>query len=133
MVGGAVPFHVTREVAFDYLTNPANRPEWQSSLARIEQLQGGPGQGQRWLDVTKLGLRAQMRTTVFDRPTAWAESGRWRSVTGELVLTFHATVPGCLVRYRFRIHLLGPLGLMASALSVPAVAADLRAAAARLS
>ena len=130
MVGGTVPFAVPREVAFDYLTDPQNRPQWQSSLARVERVEGLPRVGQRWVDVTKVGLRPAMRTTVFERPTMWAEQGRWRSVEAELVLTFHATVTGCVVRYRFRIHLLGFLGLAASVLALPAVAADLRAAAA---
>jgi len=40
---------------------------------------------------------------------------------------------GCTVRYRFRIHVLGPVGLALSALSRPAVAADLRRAARTLS
>ena len=32
----AVAFAVPAEVAFDYLIDPRHRPEWQSSLRRVE-------------------------------------------------------------------------------------------------
>lgn len=36
----SVHFAVGPEVAFDYLVDPQHRPEWQSSLARLEQVTG---------------------------------------------------------------------------------------------
>lgn len=131
-------FPVASEVAFDYLVDPENRPAWQSSLRRVEQVVGAPGAGQRWVDVTKPGLRPQMRTTLFERPGVsipgrWAETGRWRGVTADLDLAFAATPTGCDVTFRFSVRVLGPVGRAFTALSVPAVRADLRRAAEVLS
>jgi hypothetical protein len=128
--GGTVRFEVAAETAFDYLVDPHHRPEWQSSLRRVEDVDGQPRVGQTWTDVTKPGLRPAMETTVLERPRLWAESGTWRFVRADLTLRF--TPMGdeaCDVHFRFRIHALGPLGLAASALSVPAVRGDLRRAA----
>ena len=121
------------EVAFDYLAYPRHRAEWQSSLRRVEQVSGEPGVGQRWVDVTKPGLRPRMTTTLFERPRRWAESGRWRGVTADLELTFTATPGGCEVGFGFEVRMLGPVGRAFTALSVPAVRADLRRAAEVLS
>ena len=74
-VGGTVPFPVPAEVAFDYLVDPVNRPQWQSSLAAVEDVTGQVGVGQTWTDVTKPGLRPAMRTTSYDRPPwTWSSS-----------------------------------------------------------
>jgi hypothetical protein len=70
-----------------------------------------------------------MRTTELDRPSRWSESGTWRFVRADLTLDLAETPTGCSVDYRFRIHALGPLGVAATAVSVPAVGADLRRAA----
>ena len=70
-----------------------------------------------------------MRTTELDRPPHWTESGTWRFVRADLTLDFAGAPGGCTVGYRFRIHALGPLGLAATAVSVPAVRADLERAA----
>jgi hypothetical protein len=132
--GGIVAFEVPAEVAFDYLVDPRNRPEWQSSLRRVEDVDGEPRAGQSWTDVTRPGLRPAMRTEVLDRPRRWVESGTWRSVRAELALRFDPVGErACDVRFDFRIRVLGPVGLAASALSVPAVRADLRTAAKILS
>jgi hypothetical protein len=133
MLGGTVAFDVPREVAFDYLVEPVNRSQWQSSLARVEQVTGRPQAEQTWVDVTRLGVRPHMRTTTFVRPREWGETGSWRGVGADLTLRFDATVRGCLVRYRFRVRALGPLGVVATLLAVPAVRADLRRAARILS
>jgi hypothetical protein len=123
-------------VAFDYLADPRNRPEWQSSLARVEGVTGRPRVGQRWVDVTKPGLRPAMETTELVRPVRWAETGRWRRVSAGLTLDFAPTASGCEVRFAFRITGPGPLapiGLGLSAVSVLAVRSDLRTAARILS
>jgi uncharacterized protein YndB with AHSA1/START domain len=132
---GTVAFPVPREVAFDYLVDPHHRPRWQSSLARVSDVDSGePRVGQSWVDETKPGLKPRMRTTELERPERWSETGVWRGlVRADLTLTFREAPGGCAVDYRFRIHVLGPLGLAASWLSGPAVAADLRRAARNLS
>jgi hypothetical protein len=128
--GGTVRFGVPVDVAFDYLVDPRHRPEWQSSLRRVEDVEGEPRIGQTWTDVTKPGLRPAMETTVLERPRLWAESGTWRFVRADL--TLHLVPVGddaCDVHFRFRIHAFGPLGVAATAVSVPAVRSDLRRAA----
>jgi hypothetical protein len=127
---GTVPFGVPMEVAFDYLVDPRHRPEWQSSLRRVEDVEGEPRAGQTWTDVTIPGLRAAMVTTVLERPHLWAESGSWRFVRADLTLRFEPVGDdACEVTYRFRIHAPGPLGVAATAVSKPAVRADLKRAA----
>ena len=133
-LGGTVTFEVPAQVAFDYLADPQNRPAWQSSLRRVEQVDGRPRMGQTWIDVTRPGLRAAMRTDVLEPPRLWSESGTWRFVRADLTLRFDDVgASACDVHYRFRIHALGPVGLLATVLSMPAVRADLRRAARNLS
>jgi hypothetical protein len=75
-----------------------------------------------------------MRTDALDRPRLWSESGRWRSARAELTLRFERVEDEtCRVRFTFRVHLLGPVGTFVTAVSGPAVAADLRRAARILS
>ena len=129
---GAVPFGVPPEVAFDYFADPRNRPAWQSSLSRVEAVTGEPRIGQRWVDVTRPGLRPSMETTELDRPHRWAEIGRWRGLRAALALTFVAAEPGCEVVFEFTVEgdgLLLPLGVALNTVAVPAVRADLRRAA----
>ncbi len=131
-MGGTVAFPCTPETAFDYLVDPANRAQWQSSLARVEDVVGEVGPGQRWVDVTRPGLRPAMETTTYERPRRWAEVGTWRAVRASLELDLAATATGCDVTYGFRISGPGPLrplGLLLSLGSVLPVRADLRRAA----
>jgi hypothetical protein len=127
--GGTVPFAVPAEVAFDYLVDPRNRAEWQWSLRRVSSVVGEVGVGQSWTDETKPGIKPRMRTTECQRPTLWSESGEWRSVRAELTLTFEDRGAASEVDYRFRVRMLGPLGLGVTVLSLPAVRSDLRRAA----
>ena len=129
-LGGTVRFHVPAEVAFDYLVDPHHRPDWQSSLRRVERVNGEPRVGQTWTDVTRPGLRPAMETTALDRPSLWAETGTWRFVRADLTLLFEPVRDdACDVRFRFRIRAFGPLGRVATAASVRAVQADLQRAA----
>ena len=127
--GGRVEFSCDRETAFDYLSDPRRRPEWQSSLRRVSAVDGEPRVGQTWVDETKVGIKPRLRTTELDRPVRWSESGAWRFVRADLTLDLAETPTGCAVGYRLRIHALGPIGVATSALSVAAVRADLRRAA----
>ena len=121
---GTVRFAVPAQTAFDYLVDPRNRPRWQSSLRRVEDVDGEPRVGQTWTDVTKPGLRPAMTTTELVPPSRWTESGTWRFVRADLTLTF---VPvderSCDVTFSFEFFGLGPLGAAVSAVSRPAVAA----------
>ena len=89
---GTVVFAVPAEVAFDYLVDPRNRPAWQSSLTRVEDVDGEPRVGQRWTDVTRPGLRPAMETTELDRPHRWSEEAPGVASFG-LTLSFTPATP----------------------------------------
>lgn len=132
----AVRFPVSCEVAFDYLTDPRHRADWQSSLARVEDICGEVRVGQTWTDVTKPGLRPRMETTELDRPYRWTERGIWRGFAATLTLTLAATPTGCDVTPSISLNGAGPLTPLAWALGLAApyaVRSDLRHAAGRLS
>ena len=130
---GRVAFAVPAEAAFDYLADPRNRPAWQSSLTRVDDVDGEPRVGQRWTDVTRPGLRPVMETTELDRPRRWSEQGTWRAFSARLTLTFRPTgADSCEVDFEFAVAGAGPrapVGAVLTRLAVPAVAADLRRAA----
>lgn len=112
-----VRFGVPVEVAFDFLVDPHQRPRWQSSLARVEQVDGEPRVGQTWIDVTVPRLRPRMETTELDRPHRWSEVGTWRSVSATLTLTFVPVGPSaCDVSATMDLAAGGLLGLPVAAL-----------------
>jgi hypothetical protein len=77
--------------AFDYLADPRHRPEWQSSLRRVEMLsEQTAGVGTRWRDVTWLGVSPELRVVTHEPQQAWAEEGRWRGITASLLIIFVA-------------------------------------------
>jgi hypothetical protein len=126
---------VPPEVAFDYLADPRRRPEWQSSLARVEDVDGEPRVGQTWVDVTRPGPRPRMQTTELDRPRRWTERGTWRGFSATLTLTFTETPAGCDVVSTMAVRGGGfraPLAVVLDALAPYAVRSDLRHAARRL-
>jgi len=124
-----VRFGVPVEVAFDYLVDPHRRPEWQSSLRRVEDVDAGaPRVGQRWVDVTVPGPRPRMETTELERPDRWTETGTWRGFDAVLTLTFEPVTDGCEVGVEMRLTGRGPARPLAAALSAlapRAVRADL--------
>lgn len=130
-----VAFAVPREVAFDYLVDPRHRSEWQSSLARVEHVDGQVQVGQTWVDVTRPGFRPRMETTELDRPRRWSERGTWHGLTAVLTLDFAEAPGGCEVTATMSVTGRGAAALPArvlGALAPRAVGADLRRAASRL-
>ena len=122
-------FPVSPEIAFDYLADPVNRPEWQSSLRAVEGIDGPVGVGQSWIDVTT------PETTELDRPRRWTVRGTWRMFTAELTLEFAPAPGGCEVGVRMHLEaggLLRPAGLLLTKVSPLAVRSDLKRAAAIL-
>ncbi len=122
---------VAPEVAFDYLVDPANRPQWQSSLATVVDVEGPVGVGQSWTDVTRPGVRPRMRTTAYQRPSLWTETGTWRGIEAELTLRFTASGAGCAVAVSTRFSGRGAWLLVlpvVRATAPLAARADLRAA-----
>ena len=134
---GAVPFPVPAAVAFDYLADPRNRPQWQSTLARVEDVAGDPRVGQRWTDVIILGLRAGMETIELVRPRRWTERGTMLGFHGRLTLVFEPDgEAGCRVCFEAAVagdRLRAPLAALATYAAQPLVPADLRRAARLLS
>lgn len=122
-------YDVAAEVAAAYLADPVHRPEWQSSLRRVEVLDpGAPHAGQRWRDHTAVGLVAEMCTTAYEPGEVWAETGRWRAVSADLTLLLEPHGTGCRVTVTFALlgrGALAPLLRAATYAALPAVRADL--------
>jgi hypothetical protein len=133
-VSRPVRFPVPRAVAYDYLVEPANRPEWQSSLKAVADVSGPVRVGLSWTDVTKPGLRPRMELTEHDRPRRWSESGSWRGFEAVLTLDFEA-VDGdlaCDVTPTMRLRGRGvarPVAAVLNRTAPLAVRADLKRAA----
>ncbi|MDQ6523233.1 SRPBCC family protein [Nocardioides sp. LHD-245] len=125
-----VAFPVPADRAFDYLADPRNRPDWQSTLRAVADVRDD---GAAWTDVTVVpGVRPRMRTTVSERPRRWVEQGHCGPFRARLELTFEpdaADPAACRVRAEFTVRGLG-LGPAITAGSRATVAADLRRAAA---
>jgi hypothetical protein len=131
-----VAFGVPADVAFDYLVDPRNRPQWQSSLRRVVLVDDTVAVGQRWVDVTSAGVRPAMETTRLDRPVVWTERGVWRGIEATLTLRFADVPDGCRVTAEFVVRGRGParpLGPLLTRLATLAVPGDLRRAARILS
>lgn len=137
MLASSVHFDVSAEEAFRYLVDPRNRPSWQSSLRRVEDLSSEtPQVGQTWTDVTKPGVRAAMETTVLQPYRLWTERGTWRGITAELTLRFVQVPRGCTVTAEVRVAgtgLFRPIGPAITAAAAAAVPSDLKKAARSLS
>ena len=135
MLRTTLTYAVPVDVAFAYLVDPLNRPEWQSSLKAVEVLDAGePRVGQRWLDRTALGIVPRMETTALEEGRRWSETGRWRGVEADLTLTFapHREDPdgpeGCRLDAAFEVRgrgLLRPVGWVSSGAGLFAVRSDL--------
>ncbi len=120
------------DVAFDYLVDPRNRPEWQPSLRRVELVgDAEPRVGQQWLDHTAAGVVARMETTALEPGVLWSEIGRWRAIEADLTLRFAPHREGCTVDVEFEIRgrgALRPVAWVLSRAALPAVLGDLRRA-----
>jgi uncharacterized protein YndB with AHSA1/START domain len=130
-----VALPVSCDVAFDYLADPHHRPKWQSSLARVVDVDGEVRVGQTWTDVTRPGMRPAMETTELDRPHRWTETGTWRGFSATLTLTFTETPTGCDVEPTMTVRgrgLRAPFGAVLDVLAPYAVRSDLRHAASML-
>lgn len=126
----SVELPVPIEVAYSYLSDPRNRPEWQSSLRSVTvPSDEEPHLGQRWQETMMIGVRPRMEIVQFQRPVAWAERGAWRGVEMTLALTFEETNEGCVVVVDGTIvgrHLYALPATVAGRLAALAVGGDLR-------
>ncbi len=127
-----VGFSAPIGVVFDYLSDPARRPEWQGSLRRIEALRGDGRAGTTWRDVTVAGVRPRMEVTEVEPGRTWAEVGRWRGIVASLRLDFAEVPTGTVVTATVEVttsltH--RPVGWVLRVLAPYAVRGDLRGAA----
>lgn len=129
----SVPYAVPVDVAYAYLADPRNRPEWQSSLRGVEMIdEGEPRVGQRWRDLTSARIVPDMVITEMQPDVLWAETGRWHGIEADLTLRFVSHEGGCRVDAVFDVLGRGPLrpvAWAATAAGALAVRADLRNAA----
>jgi hypothetical protein len=127
----SVDFDAPVDEVFGYLSDPATRPEWQSSLRRIADQHGDGSVGSTWTDVTAVGARPRMRVTESTPGRSWAETGTWRGIEVDLRLTFEQIPTGTRVSAEVDLRtprLLLPFGVVLSTLAPYAVRADLRRA-----
>ena len=131
-IAATVDMPVPAEVAFRYLADPRNRPEWQSSLRSVEvPPDEEPHLGQSWRETTSVGVRPHLETTELTPFKVWAERGHWRGVTATLALQFTETPRGCRVRAEGEVSGSGLWAAPAAAaglLGSAAIASDLRRA-----
>jgi uncharacterized membrane protein len=127
-----VEYDVPVDVAFRYLADPRNRPEWQSSLRAVKLLdEGEPRVGMRWLDLTSARIAPEMVITEMEPGVLWAETGRWKAIEADLSLGFAPRAGGCRVEVAFGVRgrgVLRPLGWVATGAGLFAVRSDLRKA-----
>jgi hypothetical protein len=133
MLGGEVAFDVPCDIAYAYLADPRNRPEWQSSLKSVEMLDDGePRIGMRWRDHTAARIVADMEIEGLVPGELWVEAGQWRAISAILTLVFEPSAAGCTVDVAFRVRgrgLLAPVGWLATAACLLPVMADVKRAA----
>ena len=133
MLGGQVDFDVPVDVAYAYLADPRNRPEWQASLKSVEMLdEGEPRVGMRWRDHTAARIVPEMQITAMDSGELWAETGQWRGISAVLVLSFEPAATGCVVHVMFRVRgrgLLAAVGWLATGAGLFPVMSDVKRAA----
>ena len=132
MLTTSVEYDVPVDVAFAYLADPRNRPEWQSSLRAVElQDEGQPRVGMRWRDLTAARIVPEMVITELEPDVLWAETGRWKAIEADLTLGFAPREGGCSVAVAFGVRgrgLLRPVGWAATRAGLFAVRSDLRKA-----
>ena len=132
MLTASVEYDVPVGVAFAYLADPRNRPQWQSSLRSVELLdEGEPRVGMRWRDHTAARIVPDMEITELVPDVVWAETGRWHAVEADLTLGFSPSEQGCSVAVSFGVRgrgLLRPVGWAATRAGLFAVRGDLRKA-----
>lgn len=120
------------ETVFAYLSDPRNRPEWQSSLMSVTvRDRGEPRVGMTWRETTLVGVRPRLEITELAPYRRWAERGRWYGVSATLALHFTAVPGGCRIDADGAVSGSGPwavAALAAGRLAGRAIAADLNRA-----
>jgi uncharacterized protein YndB with AHSA1/START domain len=117
---------------FRYLADPANRPEWQSSLKAVADVDPGePRVGMQWRDITKVGIKPHLQLTEVTPYRTISEIGTWHGVDGLLTLRFLKVGDGTRLTAEGRVIGRGPFAVAAAVAGrwAPAtIEADLRRA-----
>ena len=127
-----VDFAAPVAVVYEYFVDPTLRPQWQSSLRRVDDVQGDGGPGTTWVDVTSAGVRPRMTTTLAEPGVAWAETGTWGGIEADLRLDFHPLAAGTRVVATFELRVprpLAPVGFVLRRLAPLGIKGDLERAA----
>jgi uncharacterized protein YndB with AHSA1/START domain len=70
------------EQVFDYASDPANEPEWNIRMTRLEKLTSGPvGVGARYRMQFTQGPPAISECVEFQRPQSWEHAGESKILT----------------------------------------------------
>jgi uncharacterized protein YndB with AHSA1/START domain len=100
---------------FRYLADPHRRPEWQSSLRAVADVDPGePHAGMRWRDITKLGIKPHMQLTEVTPFRTLVELGTWHGVDGLLTLRFLKVGDGTRLTAEGRVIGRGPFAVAAA-------------------
>jgi len=96
-------------VLFRYLADPRNRPEWQSSLRSVTDIDPGePHAGMQWRDITKVGIKPHMQLTELIPYRTLSEIGTWHGIDGLLTLKFLKVGDGTRLTAEGRVIGRGP-------------------------
>lgn len=129
----AVDFPASVTEAFALLSDPARRPEWQSSLRRVDLVDERAAHlGTRWYDVTVAGVRPLLEITAWETDRLWQERGSWRGIEVDLSLRFEDLGPRSRVVAEATTHAPGlrrPAGWLLDRLGPRVARGDLERAA----
>jgi len=94
------------KVAFTYLVDPRNRPEWQASLVsvKLDRRDEQPAVGMTWHDTMVVGVKPRMEITELVPYRIFTERGAWGGITMLLTLKFVATGKGCRIHAEGRLE-----------------------------
>jgi uncharacterized protein YndB with AHSA1/START domain len=102
------------ETAFDYVTDPANRPGWLESTLEVKNITEGPiGVGTSWTEVDKIAGRTMeqvMTLTEYERPRRYGyvmEVAVFGVKTGKFDITFEPEAGGTRIAFIFDYTLPG--------------------------
>jgi hypothetical protein len=98
------------ERVFDYASDPANEPEWNIRLKRVEKLTGGPvGVGARYRMEFTQGPAAISECVRFERPGYWEMAGGSKIISSGFSGRVVPNTDGSRLLLRMQIRLRGPL------------------------
>jgi hypothetical protein len=98
------------EEVFDYASDPANEPQWNIRVMRIEKLTDGPvGVGARYRMEFTQGPPASSECVRFERPGYWELVGGSKIISSSFGGRVVARADGSRLLLRMRIRLRGPL------------------------